>query len=71
MASVLPQAQLIDLRKRILAGEDPSDEEIADILATLRAQRGNISAAKSASTKKAAANLPIDLNALFDKGPKQ
>jgi hypothetical protein len=67
MPEILPQEKLLDLRKRILAGEEPTDEEVGSILTTLRAQRGNIGTA--ANPKRKTPAKPIDLNALFDKPP--
>jgi hypothetical protein len=59
---------LRDLRKKILAGYDPSDEEVGQVLSTLRAERAKIGTTKSKSSR--APRKALDLNALFDK-PKE
>ena len=65
---MLKQEELLDMRKRILAGYDPSDEEIEQILAALQAKRATATAAGSkTTTKKKASTLPVDLGELFKK----
>ena len=66
---MLKQEELLDMRKRILGGYDPTEEEITQILEALQAKRSTATAAGS-STKKAkskASVMPADLTSLFDK----
>lgn len=61
----LSNEELLDLRKRVLGGYNPSIEEIAQALDAMRAKRGGVS---EAQTKRA--SMPkgdIDLNSLFSK----
>lgn len=56
---------LRDMRKKILAGYDPTDEEVGQVLATLRAERAKIG---TSSGKKSTgrSRQPLDLGSLFD-----
>lgn len=66
----LKQEELLDMRKRILSGYEPADEEIEQILAALQEKRATSTAAGSATkTRKTAkkAAMPVDLKELFNK----
>ena len=63
MPETSPKARIIDLRRRVLAGEELSDDEIRSALLALREVRE--SAAERHYKKKAKATLPADLNDLF------
>jgi hypothetical protein len=54
------------MQRRILAGEDPSAEEMSQVIQQLRSERAEASTARAA--KKAKANPPpVDISALFAK----
>ena len=53
------------LQKRILAGEDPSAEEMAEVISQLRSERETIS--ETAEGKRKEPRKPIDIGALFAK----
>ena len=56
------------LRTRILAGEDPSASEMAQVIQQLRGER---TAPSAASTKRKEPPKPLDLNALFASAPEK
>lgn len=56
------------LRTRILAGEDPSADEMAQVIQQLRGER---TAPSKASSKKKEPPKPLDLNALFGSTPEK
>ena len=55
--------QLRDLRSRMLKGYEPTDDEIALVLTTLRGERNKIGVKKTATSRTA--RKPIDLGSLF------
>lgn len=55
------------LRKRILAGEDPSAEEMQRVITQLRSER---TGASETTAKKREPAKPVDLAALFAKKPE-
>lgn len=61
-SATLSVQQLTDLRKRVLKGEEISDEEVGKVLHTLRSERASIGAAKA---KKSTTRKPVDLASLF------
>ena len=64
MTQLLGPDALRDMRKKILNGYDPSDEEVGAVLASLRAERAKIGTAKK--TTSHAPRQVLNLNALFD-----
>ena len=61
-----PRVRIIDLRSRVLAGEELTKEEITSALRALTANRKQATTAVSArAAKKAAPALPLDLKDLF------
>lgn len=58
----LSEEQLRDLRSRMLKGYDPTDEEIAIVLTTLRGERSKIGTKKTTTRTP---RKPIDLGSLF------
>lgn len=65
---MLKQEELLDMRKRILSGYEPTEVEIEEILSALQAKRSTAtSKGAETSTKKKAAAMPVDLKDLFGK----
>ena len=62
--SLEDQAKVVDLRARVLAGQDVKPEEYREVLALIRARRVS-SAAETAAKPKKKAGAIVDLDALF------
>ena len=59
---ILGAEQLRDLRSRMLKGYEPTDDEIALVLTTLRGERSKIGAKKTTGRTQ---RKPLDLGSLF------
>ncbi len=64
-SSKMPEA-VLDLRRRVLAGETPTREQIAEGITMLREHRS-----KATTSKKKAPAPVIDLASLFDEPKKK
>jgi hypothetical protein len=64
MSSTNPIDAINAMQKRILAGEDPTAEEMQEVIAQLRSERG---VASASTTKAKTPSAPLDLASLFGK----